>query len=142
MQGSDIDNYYLVLGLSYSEASDAKAVHKSYRRLAKLCHPDKQADGASVPSEFYKLKEAMDTLTERRFQYDQVTFASCLVPLDLKALVEERGDGFAVCVSWSPPIEMTKPRFRLMVRSESFLRFGLCCLEAIAHLSEKLEPLL
>jgi curved DNA-binding protein CbpA len=118
------DNFYLLLGVSYG--ADAQHIRKCYRRLAKLCHPDKTGDQTD---EFYKLKEAMDTLIEGKFAYDQTTFASSLVPLDFSAVVEERGDGFAVCVSWGLPVEMreTKPRFALLVRSDGFLRFACPC---------------
>ncbi len=124
MKGPQHDNLFLLFGVSYTSHLDSVQLQKNYRRLARLCHPDKKGTSAD---EFIKLKEGLETLLERRLTYVQTAFSTSDVPEKLEARLEEREDGWAVCVSWGAPAHVQyKPRYALLVRAEGFLRWNVC----------------
>ena len=63
------DDYYKILGVS-KDASE-KEISKSFRRLAKECHPDKN-DSPEATEQFKKIQEAYEILSdsEKRKMYD------------------------------------------------------------------------
>ncbi|KAA6399507.1 MAG: hypothetical protein EZS28_004965 [Streblomastix strix] len=62
MQGKD---YYQILEVSRN--SDGDEIHKSYLRLAKLWHPDKNQDKIELATENFKLiQKAYETLTDEK----------------------------------------------------------------------------
>jgi len=65
-----IGEYYRVLGV----ASDAQTddIKKSFRKLARSCHPDVAGDDPQAAEQFARIREAYETLSdpERRAQYD------------------------------------------------------------------------
>src|SRR5262245_26289414 len=69
-------DYYEVLGLSKS-ASD-QDIKSAFRRLAKECHPDRNADDKNAEKRFKELNEAYEALKDpqKRAAYDQFGHAA------------------------------------------------------------------
>lgn len=55
-------DYYAILGVS--PLATPEEVRRSYRRLAKECHPDRTGGDAGAALRFHALKEAYQTLTD------------------------------------------------------------------------------
>merc|ERR1712226_879627 len=64
-------NHYTTLGVDKS--SDTKAIKKAFRQKSLQCHPDKFPGNAAKESEFKRLSEAYQVLSnkDRRSTYDQ-----------------------------------------------------------------------
>lgn len=64
-------DYYEILGVS--DTADAADIKKSYRKLAREHHPDRNPDDASAEDRFKEIQEAYETLSdeEKRKQYDR-----------------------------------------------------------------------
>lgn len=64
-------NYYQILGVA--ETSDTEAIKKTYRRLAKECHPDAYPGDKKAEERFKQITEAYTVLSdpEKRKEYDQ-----------------------------------------------------------------------
>jgi molecular chaperone DnaJ len=65
-------DYYAALGVS--KDADAAAIKKSYRKLARELHPDKNPDDAKAEARFKDVSEAYDVLSDdtRRKEYDEM----------------------------------------------------------------------
>jgi molecular chaperone DnaJ len=57
-----VKNYYGILGLD--PACNIQDLKRAFRRLAKKYHPD--VGGGAIPEDFLRIKEAYDTLSDRR----------------------------------------------------------------------------
>jgi curved DNA-binding protein CbpA len=55
-------DYYAILGVTPLAGPDE--IRRSYRRLAKQCHPDRHGSDASASLRFQEVKEAYETLTD------------------------------------------------------------------------------
>lgn len=55
-------DYYAILDVSPMSTRDE--IRKQYRKLAKLYHPDTNADNAYAAAKFHDIKEAYETLTQ------------------------------------------------------------------------------
>ncbi|KAJ4287891.1 hypothetical protein N0V88_007511 [Collariella sp. IMI 366227] len=66
-------DYYEVLGVAQN--ADESLIKASYRRLAKLQHPDKNPDGPTANARFQLLQEAYSTLIDptTRYTYDTIS---------------------------------------------------------------------
>ena len=64
-------NYYKVMGLKF-EATDDE-IKRTYRELAKQCHPDMHPDDKDAAARFAEISEAYETLGDsaRRAEYDR-----------------------------------------------------------------------
>lgn len=64
-------NYYQILGLS--EQASAEDIKKSYRRLARKHHPDRNPDQPDAEERFKSIQEAYDVLSDskKRREYDR-----------------------------------------------------------------------
>ena len=69
-------NYYKILGLSSSKASDDE-IKSAYRHLAKIYHPDLNGGDPAIEEKFKDINEAYQVLgdTVSRKKYDRVHFA-------------------------------------------------------------------
>lgn len=69
-------NYYKILGLSSSKASDDE-IKSAYRHLAKMYHPDLNGGDSSASEKFKDINEAYQVLgdIDARKKYDRVHFA-------------------------------------------------------------------
>lgn len=56
-----IKDYYSILGIT--PLSTPEQIRRSYRRLAKECHPDRQSEDPSAALRFQEVKEAYETLS-------------------------------------------------------------------------------
>jgi molecular chaperone DnaJ len=65
-------NYYDILGVN--EGAGIEEIKKSYRKLAKQCHPDANPDNKQAEERFKEVSEAYDVLSDpkKRQQYDQM----------------------------------------------------------------------
>lgn len=65
-------DFYKVLELNYN--ATGTEIKKSYRRLAKKYHPDKNPDNKNSLEKFRLIKDAYNTLidTESRLKYDNI----------------------------------------------------------------------
>jgi molecular chaperone DnaJ len=65
-------DYYAALGVA--KDADAAAIKKSYRKLARELHPDKNPDDAKAEARFKDVSEAYDVLSDdaRRKEYDEM----------------------------------------------------------------------
>jgi len=65
-------DYYTVLGVA--EDASQEEIRKSYRRLAKENHPDRNRDDPAAEARFKEIQEAYDVLgdPEKRKRYDQM----------------------------------------------------------------------
>ncbi|KAI9780699.1 MAG: hypothetical protein M1816_002777 [Peltula sp. TS41687] len=63
-------DYYAILKVR--QEADIDEIKRAFRRLAPLCHPDKNPKDPDACKKFISLREAHDTLTDtsRRFSYD------------------------------------------------------------------------
>jgi len=55
-------DYYAILGVTPLAGPDE--IRRSYRRMAKQCHPDRHGSDASAGLRFQEVKEAYETLTD------------------------------------------------------------------------------
>jgi len=64
-------DYYKILGVP--KDADAAAIKKSYRKLAKDLHPDKNAGDKKIEEKFKAVSEAYDVVSDpkRRAEYDE-----------------------------------------------------------------------
>ena len=64
-------DYYKILGVS--KDADAAAIKKSYRKLAKDLHPDKNSGDKKIEEKFKAVSEAYDVVSDpkRRAEYDE-----------------------------------------------------------------------
>lgn len=69
-------NYYKILGLSSSKASDDE-IKSAYRHLAKIYHPDLNGGDPAIEEKFKDINEAYQVLGDNvsRKKYDRVHFA-------------------------------------------------------------------
>ena len=65
-------NYYEILGVNENASEDE--IKKSFRKLAKQHHPDKNAGKSSSEAKFKEISEAYETLgdTDKRRKYDEL----------------------------------------------------------------------
>ncbi len=65
-------DFYTILGVD--EKSDADAIKKAYRKLARELHPDRNPDDASAEDRFKEVQGAYETLSDpgKRKQYDRM----------------------------------------------------------------------
>src|ERR1700746_2228736 len=73
-------DYYEVLGVSRNAKEDE--IRKTYRTLARKCHPDLNPGDKSAEERFKKVQEAYDVLSDakKRQVYDQYGFYSDNIP--------------------------------------------------------------
>lgn len=83
-------DYYEVLGID--KGSDAAAIKKAYRKLAKKYHPDSNEGNQRAAEHFKEINEAYDVLGDekKRKLYDQYGFAA----FDENGNVRPEGSGF------------------------------------------------
>src|ERR1700761_9326105 len=64
-------DYYAVLGVA--KDADAGTIKKSYRKLARESHPDKNPGDAAAEARFKEVSEAYDVLSDdtKRKEYDE-----------------------------------------------------------------------
>src|SRR3712207_1007267 len=66
-----MDDYHAVLEVG--EGADALELKRAYRRLARLCHPDRNPDDRAAAERFKTIQHAYDVLSDpqRRRAYDR-----------------------------------------------------------------------
>jgi len=71
MAATDFKDYYTILGVS--KTTDAEAIKKAYRKLARKYHPDMNPGNQSAEASFKEVSEAYEVLSdpEKRRKYDQ-----------------------------------------------------------------------
>jgi DnaJ-class molecular chaperone len=71
MSLAEISEYYKVLGFKETEKLYSKdEVHKQYRRMALILHPDKNTSDPNADQKFHALKVAYEHLLEREDQIE------------------------------------------------------------------------
>lgn len=95
-------NYYQILGVD--KTSDEDSIKKSFKKLAKQYHPDKNPGNKEAEEKFKEVNEAHSILTSERDQYDQSSphgknyspnpfgfnpFAGMNIPPDISSIFEQ-----------------------------------------------------
>jgi DnaJ-class molecular chaperone len=99
-------DYYRILNVSRD--ASAEDIKKAFRRLAMLCHPDRNPENALEAGEKFKeINEAYEVLGDegRRWQYDRFTrFNENMGPDMSEILRKYAGMGFIVRgMGWGKP---------------------------------------
>lgn len=70
MSSTPVDDYYSILGVARDASADE--IKRSFRRLARECHPDVAGDDPATVARFTRIREAYETLSDpqKRDAYD------------------------------------------------------------------------